>query len=52
MDLDKLTRAVGDALQGVWYREDSQIVDGRQSKRVAPPGIDPGVLITLYKLEG
>ena len=50
-DLDKLTRAIGDALEGIWYKEDSQSVEGVQSKRVAEPGIGPGVTITLYKVQ-
>lgn len=34
-DLDKLTRAVGDALKGIAYTEDSRIVDLHIRKRFA-----------------
>jgi Holliday junction resolvase RusA-like endonuclease len=37
-DLDKLVRAVGDALAGVVYRNDAQIVDLVALKRYTAPG--------------
>ena len=37
-DLDKLTRAVFDALKGIAIVDDSQIVDMRVSKIFGPPG--------------
>jgi hypothetical protein len=42
-DLDKLVRAVGDALTGILYRDDAQIVSLNASKRFAGLGGD-GVL--------
>ena len=46
-DIDKLARAVLDALTGVWMRDDSQVVCLLASKRVARPGERPGVLVEL-----
>ena len=43
-DLDKLVRAVGDALTGIAYRDDAQIVQLVASKH---HGADPGVHITI-----
>jgi Holliday junction resolvase RusA-like endonuclease len=37
-DVDKLQRAIGDVLQGVYYANDSQIVDWSASKRYGAPG--------------
>lgn len=37
-DLDKLCRAVGDALTGVLYDDDAQIVTWMPTKRTAEPG--------------
>ena len=48
-DLDKLIRAVLDALTGVWLRDDSQVVLVLASKQVAKPEERPGVLIELLK---
>ena len=47
-DLDKLVRAILDALKGVVYRDDSQVVDLSASKRVA---FDerPGVHVRLER---
>jgi crossover junction endodeoxyribonuclease RusA len=49
-DRDKLLRAIGDALTGVLYRDDSYIVDGNTSKRYCVGDELPGVLITLIPL--
>lgn len=46
-DLDKLLRAVGDALTGVAYRDDSQIVALHSWKRWAEPGERFGASITV-----
>lgn len=48
-DLDKLFRAVGDALKdaGV-YGDDSQIVSARVDKRVAHYGEQPGVSVQIW----
>lgn len=43
-DLDKLVRAVLDALTGVAYEDDSQVIRLSASKRY---GLEPGVLIAL-----
>jgi crossover junction endodeoxyribonuclease RusA len=46
-DIDKLSRAVLDALTGVAWRDDSQITDLRASKRLAELDEQPGVHISL-----
>lgn len=46
-DLDKLLRAIGDALKGTVYAEDSLIVEMWGSKRIAEDGEQPGVEITV-----
>ena len=46
-DVDKLARAVLDALSGVAWRDDSQITDLRASKRLAELDEQPGVHIHL-----
>lgn len=46
-DLDKLTRAVLDAITGVSYRDDSQVVDLLASKRIAELGEPPGLSLTV-----
>ncbi|AHH98270.1 RusA family crossover junction endodeoxyribonuclease [Kutzneria albida] len=50
-DLDKLTRAVCDALTyaGLWA-DDSQVVDMHPSKRIAEPGEQPGCHIRVAAL--
>lgn len=52
-DLDKLVRAVGDALTGVAYHDDSQVVGGTHMKGWAD-GVNEraGVHITVELLEG
>lgn len=47
-DLDKLVRAIGDALTGVVYRDDSQVVDIRASKAY---GAQPGVWVSVSSME-
>ena len=44
-DIDKLARAVLDALTGVWLEDDSHVVCLRATKRIALPGELPGVAI-------
>lgn len=46
-DLDKLVRALGDALTGVVYRDDAQIVDLVALKRYAALGAVPSVEIRV-----
>ena len=46
-DLDKLTRAVLDAITGVSYRDDSPVVDLVASKRIAELGEPPGLSLTV-----
>ena len=48
-DLDKLARAVLDALSGVAYRDDSQVVSLDASKRLAEPGELPGLKLTIQE---
>lgn len=49
-DVDKLLRAVFDALTGVYWRDDSQVVSCTTSKRIAEPGEKPGVAIQVVEL--
>jgi crossover junction endodeoxyribonuclease RusA len=46
-DLDKLLRAIGDALTGVVYRDDAQIVELVGRKLYAPLGVPPTATITV-----
>lgn len=46
-DLDKLVRAVKDALKGVMYVDDSQVVDLHATKVYATEDFPPGVLVTM-----
>lgn len=46
-DLDKMLRAVNDALTGIAYADDSQIVRLTGSKRRAAPGEKTGAHITI-----
>lgn len=46
-DLDKLARACFDAISNVCYRDDSQVVGLKASKRLALPGEGPGCEITV-----
>lgn len=48
-DLDKLTRSVGDALTGVMWNDDSQVVDLQVRKRYAPPDTAPHAVITVQR---
>jgi crossover junction endodeoxyribonuclease RusA len=50
-DLDKVTRAVLDAITGVVLLDDAQVVDLRVSKRLAGVGKTPGVTITVEQTE-
>lgn len=45
-DIDKLTRAVLDALTGTWLHDDSNVTKLTATKRIAEPGEQPGVTIT------
>lgn len=46
-DLDKCIRAVGDALTGVVFMDDAQVVDIRATKRIAELDEGPGVHIRV-----
>ena len=46
-DLDKIARAVGDALTHVVYSDDSQVTELHARKRVAEPNEPPGVHIRV-----
>lgn len=52
-DADHYLRAIGDALSGVAYADDSQICDARiQVAYPGPPGLDqPGAVIRIWSLE-
>jgi len=47
-DVSKLIRAVEDSLQGIAFRNDSQIVEVNARKRYMQPGEEPGVMVVLY----
>jgi Holliday junction resolvase RusA-like endonuclease len=47
-DVDKLTRAVGDALKGVAYTDDSRVISSAPTKLY---GDEPGVHILLWEIE-
>lgn len=49
-DTDKLLRAIGDALTGVVYADDSQIISLYADKRTAELGEQPGARITVQTL--
>ena len=46
-DLDKLLRAIGDALKGTVYAEDSLIIEMVGTKRIAEEGEQPGVHVNV-----
>lgn len=46
-DLDKLVRAILDALTGIAYADDSQVTEIYASKRLAEIGETPGVRLTI-----
>lgn len=49
-DCDKLARAIGDALAGVIYRDDAQIIDWHPRKYYADAGTLPRAVITVTPL--
>jgi len=52
-DLDKLMRAVGDALTNIAWADDAQIIDHHSSKRYAPDGatnLREGVWIDIVEM--
>lgn len=49
-DIDKLSRAVLDALTGTLLHDDSQVVQLAAHKRYTTPGEYPGALITIIPL--
>lgn len=50
-DVDKLLRAVLDALTGVAWTDDARVTDTRARKRLAELGEAPGVYIAIKRLE-
>lgn len=50
-DLDKLLRNIKDALKGVIYLDDAQVVETHTSKYYATNEAPPQVLITLRRME-
>lgn len=50
-DLDKLMRAIGDALKGTVYSDDSQVVEWCATKRIAEIDEPTGVHITIGELD-
>ncbi len=49
-DWDNVSKAVCDALQGIAYGNDHQVVDGRCRKRYAGPGEEPRTTITIREV--
>lgn len=49
-DYDKLTRAIGDALTGVVWVDDSQIIHGEQDKVIAEVNEETGVYINVERV--
>ena len=49
-DIDKLARAVLDALTDVVFQDDSQVVELVAQKYIANPGEQPGVMVSVYHL--
>lgn len=49
-DLDKLVRAVFDAITGVWVEDDAHIVSLRATKRIAELNEKPGVAIRINQI--
>lgn len=51
LDLDKLVRAVCDALTGVAFADDAQVVGTWALKRWADEGQEPGVMMSVWQVE-
>lgn len=51
-DIDKLTRAALDALSGIAYRDDAQVVSLHVGKRYCQEDEQPGVQVVLRKESG
>jgi crossover junction endodeoxyribonuclease RusA len=51
-DVDKLSRCILDALTGIVWRDDSQVVALRATKRYARPDESPRVDVWFSKLDG
>lgn len=51
-DCDKMRRLAQDALSGLAYKDDKQIVIGRDSKPYVVPGQPPGAEILIFEIEG
>lgn len=49
-DLDKLVRNVKDALKGVIYLDDAQVIDTHSKKLYATPDSPPSVVLTLRRV--
>ena len=49
-DTDKLLRNLKDALKGVIYRDDAQVIDVHASKRYATSEAPPQVYVTIRKV--
>lgn len=47
-DLDKMYRAVGDALNGIIYEDDSQICDFSDSKKIYADELNPTIGVRIY----
>lgn len=47
-DIDKLARAILDALTDVVFQDDSQVVTLSAFKYIADPGEQPGVKVSIY----
>jgi crossover junction endodeoxyribonuclease RusA len=50
-DCDKLVRSIGDAIRGVFYADDAQVIEIHASKRYAGPGRPPCATVRVTALE-
>lgn len=50
-DIDKLTRAVLDAITGIWIADDSHVTSLHATKRLADPGEQPGCGVTVRPIK-
>lgn len=51
-DFDNLAKGIADALTGIAWDDDDQVVDGRSRKRYAEPGEAARTVVTIRRLSG
>jgi len=50
-DIDKLARAALDALTGIFFNDDSQVIDMTVTKRFTFPGESPGLIVRVQSMD-